>query len=308
MYDEELAYMIIEAETSHALLSKSWRPKKAKVYFQSTFKAWEPESWQLSPVHGVWRPEGQENQQGKLWSEPGDLGSRSLEMEMSQFKGQRPRPTSAVRQRDRIKLPPLLFYSSPPWIQWGSSHRGQLSALSNPLIQMLALPETPWPQHTQKVLYQWSGHSMTQVDWSPEPWPSDTLKLPPSPSWNAPQDQRARRKPGTNGQMELCPSWAWSWVMQEGATLTRSPANQPPHSWGCLENQEEGCVCDAEAMDSRLAWYTDGRLDCLSSLGSMKQGGQSRLEKSRLPRVKKIKIKNLVTQFFINQYNKDIVQ
>lgn len=39
MYDEELAYMIIEAETSHALLSKSWRPKKAKVYFQSTFKA-----------------------------------------------------------------------------------------------------------------------------------------------------------------------------------------------------------------------------------------------------------------------------
>lgn len=88
-------------------------------------------------------------------------------MEMSQFKGQRPRPSSAVRQRDRIKLPPLPFYSSPLWIRWGSSHWGQLSALSNPLIQMLVSPrntpdldtprkcctsdlDTPWPR--------WTGH------------------------------------------------------------------------------------------------------------------------------------------------------
>lgn len=63
-----------------------------------------------------------------------------------------------------------------------------------------------------------------------------------------------------------------------------SPTHEKPSKlaatqWGCLENQEEGCICDTEAMDSRLAWYTDRRLDYLSSLGSMKQEGQSRLDK-----------------------------
>ena len=269
--------MIMEAETSHALSSKSWRPKKAEVCFQSTFKAWEPESWQLSPVHGVWRPESQENQQGKLWSEPGYLGSRSLEMEMSQFKGQRPRPSSAVRETESN----CLHFRSTRALR-GSDEAPRIGAIvcfiqsthSNAGLSQ----KHPWLQHSQKVLYQCSGHSMTQVDWSPEPWPSDALQLPPSASWNVSQDQWARRKPGMKGHMELCPSWAWSWVMQEWQAH-KKPSKPAATQWVCLENQEEGCICDTEAMDFRLAWYTDERLDCLSSHGSVKQEGQSRLDK-----------------------------
>lgn len=88
------------------------------------------------------------------------------------------------------------------------------------------LPETPLgPRHTQKVLYQWSGRSMTQVDWSLEPWPSDALQLPPSPSWNAPKINGPGGNLGQKAKWNCVPVGAWSRVIQE----------EPSPSWGAQQ-------------------------------------------------------------------------
>lgn len=123
-------------------------PRKPVVYFQSNFRS--PRTRELTlkssprlktresgePTVQVlvwaWRPEKQEPQCSGSSPRAGDPG-----------------PSSAVRQRNRIKLPPLLLYSSPQWIRRGPSHRGGPSALLSSLIQMLASPRNTPPDTTR---------------------------------------------------------------------------------------------------------------------------------------------------------------